>query len=123
MKALVLTSAVALLFLAGCGHASDTTNTTVATSSNATTTTTTTSNTTMAGADGLPADCQTYFARVDELANRMGGAAAAQYRQSMVQARQQWDAMPNKEAAAPGCRQALAALEQQSAIMNQMGRH
>lgn len=116
MKALVLMTTVAAFALSGCGHRSETTNSTE-------TTTTTTTTSTMAGAAGLPADCLTYFARVDELANRMGGAAAAQYRQSMAAARQQWDALPDKAAAAPACRQALAALDQQSAIMNQMGQH
>ena len=121
MRALVLTSAVAALALAGCGHKAETTNTTATTTT--TTPTTSTGPATMAGANGLPADCQTYFARVDELATRLGGAAAAQYRQSMAQARAQWDAMPNKADAAPACRQALAMLNQQSAMMNQMGQH
>lgn len=106
---------VVILALAGCGHAANT-------STNSTATTTTTTTTTVASSD-LPADCQAYLARIDELATRMGGAAAAQYHQTMAASRQQWESMPDKEAAAPACRQALAALEQQSAIMNQMGQH
>lgn len=107
---------VATLALAACGHAPD-----ASTNSAATTTTTTTTPAIASG--GLPADCQTYFARVDELATRMGGAAAAQYRQAMATSRRQWESMPNQEAAAPACRQALAALDQQSAMMNQLGQH
>ena len=122
MRALVLTSAIAALALAGCGHKADTTANTTATTTT-TTTTTSTGPATMAGAEGLPVDCQTYFTRVDALATRLGGAAAAQYRQAMAQSRAQWDAMPNKADAAPACRQALAMLDQQSAMMNQMGRH